>query len=200
MGEHEHEHTSEAFLDEDFWNERYQESGRIWSGKPNPQLVAEVAGLVSGRALDVGCGEGDDAIWLAQHGWDVVATDISAVALGRAIQHAQDTDRSAWARIEWRHVDLLTDPPDRDSFDLVSAQFMQLPPEPRARSLLRARRVHQSRGNPVGGRPPPLGHDQRGAAPPDAGALLHGGRHRWPARPLVDRRRQRVPAADGQDA
>ena len=135
MGErgHEHHHTSEAFLDEDFWDERYRESGRIWSGKPNPQLVAEVTGLVSGRALDVGCGEGADAIWLAQHGWDVVATDISAVALGRATQHAEDTDGSASERIEWRHVDLLTDPPERDSFDLVSAQFMQLPPEPRSR-------------------------------------------------------------------
>ena len=81
----------------------------------------------------MGCGEGADAIWLAQQGWDVVATDISTVALGRATQHAEDTDPSASARIEWRHADLLADPPERDSFDLVSAQFMQLPPEPRAR-------------------------------------------------------------------
>ena len=68
MGEREHHYTSEAFLDEEFWDERYRESGRIWSGKPNPQLVAEVTGLVSGRALDVGCGEGADRD-LARPAW-----------------------------------------------------------------------------------------------------------------------------------
>jgi len=81
----------------------------------------------------VGCGEGADAIWLAQRGWDVVATDISSVALERAVQHARDTDLAASARIEWQQVDLLVDAPETDSFDLVSAQFMQLPPEPRTR-------------------------------------------------------------------
>jgi SAM-dependent methyltransferase len=137
MSEHNHhaEHgldTEQAF-DEQFWNERYRSSARVWSGNPNPQLVAEVSGLSPGRALDVGCGEGADAIWLAQSGWDVVATDISSVALERAVQHARDTDPTASARIEWRHVDLLVSPPEQDSFDLVSAQFMQLAPGPRAR-------------------------------------------------------------------
>src|SRR5207248_9407455 len=119
--------------DEDFWNERYSSSSRVWSGNPNPQLVAEVAGLRPGRALDVGCGEGADAIWLAGQGWDVVAIDISSVALERGAGHAHDADPVAAARIEWRQADLLGDPPEPDAFDLVSAQFMQLPPEPRAR-------------------------------------------------------------------
>jgi SAM-dependent methyltransferase len=132
-------HAIESAHDEQFWNERYETSARIWSGNPNPQLVAEVEGLVPGRALDVGCGEGADAIWLAQRGWQVVATDISSVALGRAAEHARETDAAAAARIEWRHVDLLADgdsdgdAPERDAFDLVSAQFMQLAPAPRAR-------------------------------------------------------------------
>jgi SAM-dependent methyltransferase len=135
----EHNHGTEQGLgtehafDEDFWNERYRSSARIWSGNPNPQLVAEVSGLSPGRALDVGCGEGADAIWLAQRGWDVVATDISSVALERAVQHARDADPVASARIEWRQVDLLVNPPEQDTFDLVSAQFMQLAPGPRAR-------------------------------------------------------------------
>src|SRR5262252_7611567 len=114
-----------------FWDERYRSAQRIWNGNPNPQLVAEVAGRPPGRALDVGCGEGADAIWLARAGWTVVAADISGVALERAAQHARDTDPAAAARIEWRRVDLLARPPEPGFFDLISAQFMQLPPEPR---------------------------------------------------------------------
>lgn len=129
----EHEHGAAPVFDKDFWDERYRSAQRIWSGDPNPQLVAEVAGRPPGRALDVGCGEGADAIWLARQGWAVVGTDISSVALERAAQHARDTDPAASARIQWRQADLLTRPPEPDSFDLVSAQFMQLPPEPRTR-------------------------------------------------------------------
>lgn len=133
MGGHEQNHDAGLVLDEDFWNERYRSSPRVWSGNPNPQLVADVADLVPGRALDAGCGEGADAIWLARRGWDVVATDISGVALERAAQHARDTDAAASERIEWRRSDLLASAPERDSFDLVTAQFIQLPAEPRAR-------------------------------------------------------------------
>jgi SAM-dependent methyltransferase len=115
----------------DFWDERYRSAGRVWSGDPNPQLVAEVTGWPPGLALDVGCGEGADAIWLAQAGWTVVGTDISGVALERAARHAGDTGPAAAARIEWRQADLLAQPPEADSFDLVSAQFIQLPPETR---------------------------------------------------------------------
>ena len=105
-----------------FWNERYLSSSRLWSGNPNPQLVAEVADLSPGRALDAGCGEGADAIWLARRGWEVMATDISDVALERAAEHAQETDAEAAARIQWRQADLLLDPPDSDSFDLASVR------------------------------------------------------------------------------
>jgi SAM-dependent methyltransferase len=129
----EHAHDTGPVFDEGFWNERYRSSQRVWSGNPNPQLVAEAVGLSPGRALDVGCGEGADAIWLARKGWDVVAADISSVAIERGEQHARDTDPVASARIEWRQADLLTQPPEPGSFDLVSVQFMQLPPEPRTR-------------------------------------------------------------------
>ena len=140
MGEHEHEHihghgheqSGDDLVDEESWNKRYRVSDHIWSGHPNPQLVAEVTGLEPGRALDAGCGEGADAIWLAGQGWDVVATDISSVALDRATRHAESVDRQMATRIEWRRVDLFVDPPEPEAFDLVSAQFMQLPPDPRA--------------------------------------------------------------------
>ena len=129
----EHAHGTVPVFDEDFWNERYRSSGQVWSGNPNPQLVAEVAGRAPGRALDVGCGEGADAIWLARNGWAVVAADISSVAVERGERHARDTDPVAAARIEWRQADLLAQPPEPGSFDLVSVQFMQLPPQPRTR-------------------------------------------------------------------
>ena len=128
----EHDHSGRPAFDEASWNERYRSSARLWSGKPNAQLVAEVTDLAPGRALDVGCGEGADALWLAVRGWEVVAADISGVALERAAQHAQDIDPVAATRVTWRRVDLLVDPPDADAFDLVTSQYMQLPPQPRA--------------------------------------------------------------------
>jgi SAM-dependent methyltransferase len=108
-----------------FWDERYSSATRIWSGRPNPQLVAEVDGLQPGTALDAGCGEGADAIWLAQQGWRVTAVDVSAVALARAAAH---TDPEIADRITWQQVDLLSDrAPEPLAHDLVNAQFMQFP-------------------------------------------------------------------------
>src|SRR5690349_24226678 len=66
---------------QEFWDERYRSADRIWSGNPNPHLVTTVTGLPPGTALDVGCGEGADAVWLAEQGWQVTALDVSAVAL-----------------------------------------------------------------------------------------------------------------------
>ena len=109
----------------EFWDERYRSSTSVWSGEPNPQLVAEVAGLAPGRALDVGSGEGADAIWLAERGWRVTALDISKVALERSAAIAAKSGAEVAERIDWRRADITEWIPDA-TFDLVSAQFMQL--------------------------------------------------------------------------
>jgi SAM-dependent methyltransferase len=110
-----------------FWDERYRSKGSLWSGKPNMYLLQETAGLTPGSALDVGCGEGADAIWLARRGWQVTAVDISGVALQRAAGHArQDGDHIA-ARITWIRHDLTTWSPSPHHYDLVTAQYLQLP-------------------------------------------------------------------------
>lgn len=116
-------------FDAAYWDERYAGRGNIWSGHPNPQLVAEAAGLAPGTALDVGCGEGADAVWLAARGWRVTGVDISSVALERAAGHASGLTLSG--SIDWQHRDLLDWTPPALSFELVSAQFMQLPLEDR---------------------------------------------------------------------
>lgn len=110
-------------MDADFWNTRYRESERIWSGDPNPQLVAEASPLIPGTALDAGCGEGADALWLARRGWHVTAVDFASAALdkGEAEAKRQGLDE----RITWLCEDLTSWRPDQE-FDLVSAQFFHL--------------------------------------------------------------------------
>ncbi|MFP5322316.1 MAG: FAD-dependent oxidoreductase [Acidimicrobiia bacterium] len=113
------------------WDRRYADVGdRLWSGQPNPALVTEAADLPPGTALDVGCGEGADALWLAEQGWDVTAVDISAVAVERGRQVAE----GAGLDVRWSAVDILTDPlpasPAGGGYDLVSAQYPAFPQTP----------------------------------------------------------------------
>lgn len=106
---------------EESWDARYSESHRVWSGRPNAALVREADGLPPGRALDLGCGEGADVIWLAQRGWQVVGTDISRVALARAAEHAESA--GVRDRTDFRHHDLSVSFPE-GAYDLVSAFFL----------------------------------------------------------------------------
>jgi SAM-dependent methyltransferase len=114
------------------WDERYRSRDALWSGKPNRYLVTETDGLTPGLALDVGAGEGADAIWLAARGWRVTAVDISSVALARAAAHAAGRGADIADRIEWRHEDLVSWHPAQATFDLVSAQYLHLPAAERA--------------------------------------------------------------------
>ncbi len=119
------------------WDERYEDRDQLWSGRPNGALVTEVDGLTPGRVLDVGCGEGADAVWLARQGWDVTALEVSGVALARAAGHARDEG----VRVRWVHAGLAEAQLAPGSFDLVSAQYPALLRTPDAaaeRALLAA--------------------------------------------------------------
>ncbi|MFI7413916.1 class I SAM-dependent methyltransferase [Streptomyces sp. NPDC049627] len=113
-----------ALRADEFWEARYRDGGRVWSGRPNALLVREAGDLVPGSALDLGCGEGADAVWLASRGWRTTGVDISPTALERAARHAVEagvSDRTVWER----HVLGETFP--AGSFDLVNAQYLQSP-------------------------------------------------------------------------
>ncbi len=122
-----HRRHVELGFDEASWEERYRIAPALWSGRANPQLVAEAADLPPGRALDAGSGEGGDALWLAGRGWRVTAVDFSTVALGRA---AAEAGRLG-AEVDWVHADLIHWAPPADAFDLVSAQYLHLPGDDR---------------------------------------------------------------------
>ncbi|MFJ8632279.1 class I SAM-dependent methyltransferase [Streptomyces sp. NPDC093568] len=118
----------------EFWEARYRDGGRLWSGRPNALLVREAGDLAPGRALDLGCGEGADAVWLASRGWRATGADISHTALERAALHAAEAgvgDRTVWER----HVLGETFP--EGSFDLVNAQYLQSPVGLDQRRILR---------------------------------------------------------------
>ncbi|MGI8721176.1 MAG: methyltransferase domain-containing protein [Geodermatophilaceae bacterium] len=114
-------------LDEAFCEEMYRSRSTVRSGLPNLQLVTEAADLAPGTALDVGSGEGADAVWLAERGWQVTAVDISATALLMGESTAAQAGPGVSGRITWRHADMTKkSAPDDATYDLVTAHFMQL--------------------------------------------------------------------------
>ena len=126
------QHAQPERFDEAFWNERYRSADALWSGNPNRYLVREASGLPPGTALDVGCGEGADALWLAGRGWRVTGADLSTVALERAARHTAEAGPQVAARIDWVHADLIGWDPGTARYDLVSSQYIHLPPAERA--------------------------------------------------------------------
>jgi SAM-dependent methyltransferase len=113
------------------WNRKHGEAGLLFGAEPNRFLVAEVEGLEPGRALDVACGSGRNAVWLAAHGWRVTGVDFSGVAL----EQARGLAAERGVGVEWVHADLLGWRPFDEAFDLVAVLYLQLPAEQLAQAM-----------------------------------------------------------------
>jgi SAM-dependent methyltransferase len=125
-------------MDAAAWDERYAAVDLVWSATPNQFVAAELADLRPGRALDVACGEGRNALWLAERGWQVTAVDFSHVALdkGRALQERHPRGRDL--PVEWVLGDALTYDAGRAAYDLVVLAYLQLVADQRRTAVRRA--------------------------------------------------------------
>jgi SAM-dependent methyltransferase len=121
-------------MDARVWDERHADPERRYSGGPSEVLVAEMSALPPGLALDLACGQGRHAVWLATHGWHVTAVEFSAVALDRGRELA----RQDGVVCEWVAADLVDYAPVPDAYDLVVISYLHVPPADRRQILAKA--------------------------------------------------------------
>lgn len=151
------------------WDQRYEAEGLVWSAGPNQFLVQELEALGPGRALDVACGEGRNAIWLAARGWTVTGVDFSPAGLAKASRLA--TDRGLI--VAWVEADVVEWQPPPASFDLVVVMYLQITGVKRRRVL-----AHAAAALAPGGTLLVVGHDtsnlEKGTGGPKDPAVLYG--------------------------
>ena len=133
------------------WDARYAAVENLWASKPNRFLVAEVSEIPPGRALDLACGEGQNAIWLASLGWDVLGVDYSEVAVAKAQRRAEREGAAA----RFVCADLVEYEPEREAFDLVIVLYLHIPSTHRASVHAKASAALAPNGTLV-----LLGHDR----------------------------------------
>jgi len=153
------------------WNERYASTDLVWGVAPNRFVAEELGDLPPGRGLDLACGEGRNAIWLAQRGWRVTAVDFAAVAIekGRKLAASEGVD------VDWRVEDVTAWTPAPGAFDLVCIAYLQLAAHQRAQAFERAAAAVAPRGTFF-----VVAHDSRNltdghGGPQDAGVLYTAG-------------------------
>lgn len=117
------------------WDERYAGTELVWSSSPNRFVEAEVSGLPPGRALDLAAGEGRNAIWLAEHGWQVTAVDFSAVGLDKGRRLLAAHERARDLHVDWVEHDVLTYDPGPVGHDLALLAYLQLPAQERRKAV-----------------------------------------------------------------
>jgi len=124
-------------MDAHDWNDRYAATALVWSEGPNQFVADTVQELTAGRALDLACGEGRNAIWLARQGWTVTAVDFSDVAIDKARQ----LGTAAGVAVDWRCADVAIWEPSAASFDLVLLSYLHLPDEQMSLVIANGRRA-----------------------------------------------------------
>jgi SAM-dependent methyltransferase len=154
-------------MESEQWDERYSQRELVWTAQPNRFLVAEVEDLAPGRALDVACGEGRNAVWLASQGWEVTGVDFSPVGIAKARRLAEECGVEA----VWEVADTTIWQPPAGSFDLVIMFYLHLPP-----AALQSVLEHARRGLAPGGTLLIVGHALRNltdgyGGPPTADGL-----------------------------
>jgi SAM-dependent methyltransferase len=118
-------------MDADDWNARYATQELVWTAEPNVFVAAETGGLPPGRALDLACGEGRNAVWLAAKGWDVTGVDFAEAALDKARRLAGERG----VTVRWHCADVRSWVPGDDRYDLVLLAYLQLPEDQRHQAL-----------------------------------------------------------------
>jgi thioredoxin reductase/SAM-dependent methyltransferase len=187
----------------DYWEDRYAGSDRVWSGNVNQVLADIVSTLVPGRALDLGCGEGGDVIWLAQHGWDATGIDISPTAIRRAgaAAHAAGLDDE---RARFLAADLSSVP--AGTYDLITASFFQSPVALSRTDILREAATRVAPGGHLlitshadvpPGTDVPAHHEHRFLSPDEELAQLALDAATWQVS-LVEKRPRETRLADGR--
>jgi SAM-dependent methyltransferase len=150
------------------WDQRYAVREFVWATGPNRFVAEELSGLPPGTALDLGAGEGRNAVWLAERGWRVTAVDFSAVGLDKA----QELASGRRVTVEWVLADLRDYEPARGAYQLVLVTYLHLLPAERAVVLRRAARALTPQGTAF-----VVGHDRdnltHGTGGPQDPAVLY---------------------------
>lgn len=123
-------------MDADAWDERYAAADLVWSATPNQFVAAELADLRPGQAVDLACGEGRNALWLAERGWQVTAVDFSRAGLDKG--RALEIHRPHANPVDWVRADVLELDGDHATYDLVLMAYLQLPADLRHTVVRRA--------------------------------------------------------------
>lgn len=142
-------------MDAQAWDERYSDSELVWGAPPNPVVVECTTALPHGRALDLACGEGRHALWLATRGWQVTGIDYSGVAIDKARRIASQSPRSVRERLRYVQGDV-TNMDLEPGYDLILMIFLHLPRSQRRTLVTRAIEALEPEGTLV-----ILGHDSR---------------------------------------